>query len=351
MGCGASKAWSGAAYSTTMLKKFHQQAAVAELEKTDRDLAHEVVALRKHTNTERQRLMLRIAEARQVNADGVEELRGEIDGVRSALEAFKSTEHASLRWELSASSSHVGHLGARLADCREHRDQDQQRSAEAIAAVRRECTAQIAALTERVEAAQRHALAAEAAQQRAETDAEARAAEARERAAETAAVMEESRAKVAAVMAEKIRAVETADMLFGIAQARAAAAEAKQLKAEEQADLARAQATEFDAIRGEAMKSLHDHITQEELREGRAVDRAKRTATEELDTVRLQARLEASQQTQERTQGKLEEQRAKTAEAEGQAMQWAYRVAAVEGPEVVSELGYSLPEPEPEPGG
>ena len=33
MGCGASKAWSGAAYSTTMLKKFHQQAAVAELEK------------------------------------------------------------------------------------------------------------------------------------------------------------------------------------------------------------------------------------------------------------------------------------------------------------------------------
>ena len=32
MGCGASKAWSGAAYSTTMLKKFHQQAAVAELE-------------------------------------------------------------------------------------------------------------------------------------------------------------------------------------------------------------------------------------------------------------------------------------------------------------------------------
>ena len=278
MGCGASRgqrssrvfdddeSGGGGAHSTEMLRRYNHKASVKELQHMDRELAQEIISLRRHTNTERQRLVARVLEVQDGAATATEQLRDEVQQqLESQLGDFRGSEFAALKWELAASSSHVSHLGVRLQDCREQRQVDQQQTADALTLMRRDFTQQVAKLTERVETAQRFALAAEAAQRRAEADAEARAQEAAEQRRISAAESATMVAQVQAAVAEKLKAVETADLLFGIAEARAATAEAAQQRAEQELVEATAQTGEATEIRTAAMKALREHVMDSNL--------------------------------------------------------------------------------------
>lgn len=359
MGCGASRGGrrssrvavhddESGAYSTEMLKRYNHKHRVYELQDRDRELAQEIIALRRHTATERQRLVVRITEAKDLAAAATEQLRGE---VHNQLGDFHGHEFAEMKWEVSASASHVSHLGARLQDCREQRQIDQQQTANAIAHLQRDFTAQVAKLTARVEAAERFALAAEAAQRRAEADAEARAADAAERAREA----EDQRAVCAAecaafaeqvetAVSEKLRAVETADLLFGMAEARATAAEAAQRRTETELAEAIARTTEATEIRTMAMKELHERVVESNVATGRTQEAARAAGSGVLGEMRLKARLEVAQELRLRAEDVAREEKTRRQKAEANTLQWAYRVAALEGKEVVRELGVVLPE-------
>lgn len=332
------------AYSTEMLKRYNQKHSVHDLQRRDRELAQEIIALRRHTATERQRLVVRIAEVKDLAAAATAQLR---DEVHTQLGDFRGQAFAELRWEVAASASHVSHLGARLQDCREQRQVDQQQTANAIAHLRSDFTAQVGKLTERVQAAERFALAAEAAQRRAEADAEARAVDAAERAREA----EEQRAACAAhcsalaeqverAVSEKLRVVE----LFGMAEARAAAAEAAQRRAEDELAKAVAQTSEATEIRTAAMRELHKRVVDSNLSTGRTPEGARAAAAEVLANTRLEARLEVAQELCLRAEDEARQEKTLRQTAEAKVVQWAYRVAALEGREVVRELGVVLPD-------
>ena len=332
------------AYSTEMLERYNQKHSVYALQHRDRELAQEIIALRRHTATERQRLVVRISKVQDLAVAATSQLR---DEVRMQLGEFSGQAFAELRWEVAASASHVSHLGARLQNCREQRQVDQQQTANAIAHLRRDFTAQVSKLTERVQAAERFALAAEAAQRRAESDAEARAVDAAERARD----VEDQRAEFAAhcsalaeqverVVSEKLRVVE----LFGMAEARAAAAEAAQRRAEDELAKAVAQTSEATATRKAAMRELHERVVDSNLSKGRTPEGARAAASEVLANTRLEARLEVAQKLRMRAEDEARQEKTLRQKAEATAVQWAYRVAALEGREVVRELGVELPD-------
>ncbi len=338
----------GYAYSTEMLKRYDHKHRVQDLQDRDRELAQEIIALRRHTATERQRLVVRITEAKRLAAAATEQLREE---VHTQLGDFQGHDFAEMKWEVSASAAHVSHLGARLQDCREQRQIDQQNTATAISHLQRHFTSQVAKLTARVEAAERFALAAEAAQRRAEADAQARAVDAAERAraaedqraecvAECAAMAEQ----VQRAVSEKLRAVETADLLFGMAEARATAAEAALGRTQEALAEAKTRATEATEIRQVAMKELHERVVESNISTGRTQEAARAAASGVLEETRLKARLEVAQELRLRAEDDARVEKTRRQTAEANAVQWAYRVAALEGKEVVRELGVVLPE-------
>lgn len=351
MGCGASRGKRSSrvgvdeddrgAYSTEMLKRYNHKHSVNDLRTRDLELAQEIIGLRRHTTTERQRLIVRIAGVKDMAEAATKQLREE---VHAQLGDFHGGEFSGLKWEVAAAASHISHIGTRLQDCREQRQVDQQQTANAIAQLRRDFTAQVTKLTGRVQASERFAMAAEAAQRRAEAEAAERAREAQDQRVASAAESAALAKQVERAVSEKLRAVETADMLFGMAEARAAAAEAAQRQAED--DLAKAVARTHEATetRKEAMQALHQNVVDSNLSTGRTQEAARSAASKVLETTRLKAQLTVAQQSRLRAEDEAQLQNTLRQKADANATQWAYRVAALEGREVVRELGVTLPQ-------
>ena len=145
-------------------------------------------------------------------------------------------------------------------------------------------------------------------------------------------------------MSEKLRAVETADLLFGMAEARAAAAEAAQRRTETELAEAIARTTEATEIRKTAMKELHERVVESNISTGRTQQAARAAASGVLEETRLKAQLEAAQELRLRAEDEAREEKTRRQKAEANTVQWAYRVAALEGKEVVREMGVVLPE-------